>query len=154
MRRCSAVQRTCRSWQAKRWTSYDRSTLTDEALLAHIESGLGDDEHGKPVRIDTEKKTVSTAGGDLPISPLFEPSWIRSRRRVTKEEARSPTGRFRRKLIWNPYGESRLSISRACLANMEDDLGGIGKGKEEKLEPSTDCRGQHVRWRHRSGYAA
>lgn len=129
MRRCSAVQRTCRSWQAKRWTSYDRSTLTDEALLAHIESGLGDDERGKPVRIDTEKKTVSTAGGDLPISPLFEPSWIRSRRRVTKEEPRSPTGRFRRKLIWNPYGESRLSISRPRLANMGDDPGGIGKGQ-------------------------
>lgn len=111
MRRCTAALPTCRSWQARRWTSYDRSVSTEDALRQQVEAGLGRDNHGEPLRIDTAAKTISTAAGTLPISPMFDPNWIRAKRRVTKAKPQSPTGRFRRKLIQNPFGESFLDGS-------------------------------------------
>lgn len=108
MKRCTATLRTTRSWQARRWASYDKSALAPEVLHRKVEAGLGHDTDGNPLRIDAESGTVSTAAGDLPISPLFDTAWIKPRRRQRKEDPSSPTGRFRRKLTLNPYGTTNL----------------------------------------------
>ena len=83
---------------ARRWTSYDKSTLTEEALAAQVQAGLGDD-----VKLNLETRTIDTTELSLPISPLFEPKWIKPRKRETKVAAH-PQGRFRRKIFNNPYG--------------------------------------------------
>ena len=115
MKRCTATLRTTRSWQARRWASHDKATLTPEALRRKVEAGLGHDAHGNPLRVDTESGTVSTAAGDLPISPVFDPTWIKSRRRQRKDEPSTPTGRFRRKLTLNPYGTTILVALEVAL---------------------------------------
>jgi hypothetical protein len=86
----------------RRWRSHDRASLTEEALLDKIEAGLGD-APDKP-RVDPVTKHVRTAAGELPISPLFDPKWIASRRRKTKVYNPKPSGRFRSKVHNNTYG--------------------------------------------------
>lgn len=88
----------------RRWISYDKSALTKEALLLEAESGLGYHANGRPIKINAEAKTVKTAAGELPISPIMDPAWMRARRRPKKREATKPLGRFRRKLANNPFG--------------------------------------------------
>jgi len=90
--------------QGRRCISYDRAELTKEALQNQVEAGLNDGEHGETIRLDHESKTVSTAAGELPTSPLFDVDWMKARRRQRKDDAGKPTGRFRRKLANNPYG--------------------------------------------------
>lgn len=104
MKRCTATLRTTRSCQARRWVSHDKSTLTPDVLQRQVEAGLGHDADGNPLRVAAESGTVSTAAGDLPISPVFDPAWIKSRRRQRKDDPVKPLGRFRRKLTLNPYG--------------------------------------------------
>lgn len=70
-----------------------------------VEAGLGEDTRGNRLRIDAESKTISTAAGSLPISPVFDPVWIQARRRQRKEDPSKPMGRFRKKLANNPYGQ-------------------------------------------------
>jgi hypothetical protein len=105
MKRSTATLRITRSWEARRWASHDKSTLSKEALQRKVEAGLGHDADGKPLRVDTDAGTVSTAAGDLPLSPVFDPSWIKSRRRQRKADPRPPTGRLRKKLPLNPFGK-------------------------------------------------
>lgn len=109
MKRCTAVcsrslQVAGLGAQPRRCISYKKSALTKEALLNQVESGLGKDAHGNPVTIDADAKTVRTAIGNLPISPVMDPAWMQARRRSVKNKATKPTGRFRRKLANNPYG--------------------------------------------------
>lgn len=92
------------STQASRWASYDKAALATEALKKHVESGLGTDKGRGNSVLDVEKKTLSTPVGDLPISPLFDPEWMKARRRQRKDNPGKPTGRFRKKLANNPYG--------------------------------------------------
>ncbi|RMJ07585.1 hypothetical protein CDV36_012819 [Fusarium kuroshium] len=98
----------------KRWASWDKSALTKEALVKQVESGLGHDAEGKPLKIDTDSKTVSTASGSLPISPIMDPSWMKSRRRERKALPRKMTGQFRRKLANNPFAEALMTPMRSC----------------------------------------
>lgn len=91
---------------AVRWSSYDAASLTRDSLLRELESGLGEDAEGKALQIDADAKTVTTAAGPLPISPLFDPDWMKSRRRQKKSDPGPTVGRFRRKLANNPYGQS------------------------------------------------
>ncbi|KJZ77215.1 hypothetical protein HIM_03536 [Hirsutella minnesotensis 3608] len=106
-----AVANLGRQWT--RWKTYDKSTLTIEALTEKIESGLGEDTDGNPLRIDIKAKTVSTAAGDLPISPLLDPTWIKAKRRESKDKPK-PTGRFRKKLVNNPYAKALATPLRRC----------------------------------------
>ena len=108
MRRCTALRPSSFGasslHQAKRWHSYDKASLTKEALLQKVEAGLGRDADGKPLKIDAEAKTIATAAGDLPISPIFDPAWMQARRKTAKAAPGPPLGRFRRKLANNPFG--------------------------------------------------
>jgi hypothetical protein len=75
--------------------------LTPEALLEQVQSGLDEDTKAIP-----DQKKILTPAGELPISPVFDPAWIKSRRRERKPAGAQVTGRFRKKLISNPYGTS------------------------------------------------
>ncbi|ODA79045.1 hypothetical protein RJ55_04636 [Drechmeria coniospora] len=98
----------------QRWTSYDRAALTKKDLLRQAEAGLGDDCDGKRMRIDAEAKLLSTAAGPLPISPLFDPAWMKARRRQRKDRPGKPMGRFRRKLANNPFALALATPMRRC----------------------------------------
>lgn len=90
--------------QAQRWHTYDKASLTKEALLQKVEAGLGSDADSKSLRVNAEAKTISTAAGDLPISPIFDPAWMQAKRKTAKAAPGPPLGRFRRKLAGNPFG--------------------------------------------------
>ncbi|KOS18182.1 hypothetical protein ESCO_002849 [Escovopsis weberi] len=100
--------------QPRRWASYDRASLTHDALLEKVEAGLGEDGDGRPLKIDADAKTVSTAAGRLPISPLFDPAWMKARRRVQKAEPGPRLGRFRLKLANNPFARALVTPLRKC----------------------------------------
>ncbi|KAI6781217.1 uncharacterized protein J7T54_002574 [Emericellopsis cladophorae] len=106
MKRCTAALPTTRSWQARRWASHDRSTLTPEALLEQVQAGLDED-----TKVIPEQKKVSTPAGELPISPVFDPAWIKSRRRERKPAGAPVSGRFRKKLVSNPYDQTETQGS-------------------------------------------
>ncbi|EGR46308.1 uncharacterized protein TRIREDRAFT_80312 [Trichoderma reesei QM6a] len=118
MRRCTALRPSSfgasSPHQAKRWHSYDKAALTKEALLQKVEAGLGRDADGKPLKIDAEAKTISTAVGNLPISPIFDPAWMQARRKVAKAAPGPPLGRFRRKLANNPFAQALATPIRKC----------------------------------------
>lgn len=97
----SLVQPACQ----RRWRSYDRREITEEALLEKVNASFGDDAYATPLSVDADTKTISTANGNLPISPLFDPAWMSARRRQTKGPPAS-SGRFRKKLLNNPYGKT------------------------------------------------
>ncbi|KAH7141386.1 hypothetical protein B0J13DRAFT_556743 [Dactylonectria estremocensis] len=118
MKRCTAVcsgrARIGFGLQPRRWASHDRSRLTDKALLKQAESQLGLDVDGNPVRIDKDTKTVGTAVGSLPISPIMDPDWIRGGRRQMKRPAGLISGQFRKKLSNNPFAMALMSPVRHC----------------------------------------
>jgi hypothetical protein len=108
MKRCTVLRpssfRALNLHQAQRWHSYDKASLTKEALLQKVEAGLGYDADGEALKVNSEAKTISTAAGDLPISPIFDPAWMQARRKTAKAPQGPPLGRFRRKLANNPFG--------------------------------------------------
>ncbi len=61
------------------------------------------------VQVDSKNKTVKTAVGVLPVSPLMDPAFHQARRKFTEPKPRAtehkPT-KFQRKLARNPYGSS------------------------------------------------
>ncbi|KAH7152770.1 hypothetical protein EDB81DRAFT_433714 [Dactylonectria macrodidyma] len=125
MKRCTAVcsgrARVGFGVQPRRWASHDRSRLTEKALLEQAESQLGLDVDGNRVRIDTDTKTVNTAVGQLPISPIMDPDWIRGGRREKKRAPGIISGQFRKKLSNNPFAMALLSPIRHCT-NTETSL--------------------------------
>lgn len=98
----------CRA-QSRRWASYDKKALSLEALEAKVQAGLRNSPNQNFAVVDTGRKKIVTAGGDLPMSPLFNPQWIKARRRQRKDDPREATGRFREKLAKNIYGADPCS---------------------------------------------
>jgi hypothetical protein len=103
--------------QPRRWRSYDKSTLTQDALLEQVESQLGHDLDGKPLRVDPDAKTVTTATGSLPISPIMDPAWIKTKRRPKKSDPGKISGQFRKKLSNNPFGMKYATALLPQLSN-------------------------------------
>ncbi|KAG8409966.1 hypothetical protein J3458_019038 [Metarhizium acridum] len=112
--RASPLRAVGCSVQAQRWASYDKSALTRDALKHKVESGLRAGNGDATLLLNTEEKTISTATGDLPLSPLFDPDWIKARRRSRKHSPSRPTGRFRKKLANNPYAQALATPIRRC----------------------------------------
>ncbi|KAG5934368.1 hypothetical protein E4U60_003929 [Claviceps pazoutovae] len=100
--------------QARRCITYDKSALTDEALQKQVEAALKDGIDGDNIRLNFEAKTITTAAGDLPISPIFDIDWMKARRRQRKDEADKPIGRFRKKLTNNQYAQALATPIRRC----------------------------------------
>ncbi|OAQ98434.1 hypothetical protein LLEC1_02578 [Akanthomyces lecanii] len=119
MRRCTTeVQRKlCGAGLAcsgRRWTSQHSASLTDEALLEKVGARLNDDEYGQKITLDAKKKTIHTDSGELPMSPLFDPAWIKSRKRQTKEPPRPANGQFQKHLERNPFARALATPMRYC----------------------------------------
>ncbi|EFY99823.2 hypothetical protein X797_001234 [Metarhizium robertsii] len=112
--RARPLRAVSRSVQAQRWASYDKSALTKDALNHKVESGLGAGNGDANLLLNTEEKTISTATGDLPLSPLFDSDWIKARRRSRKHSPSKATGRFRKKLANNPYAQALATPIRRC----------------------------------------
>jgi hypothetical protein len=87
----------------KRWVSYDRSKQSQEQILKQIQAEITRIETRKSP-INPKKKTIETESGELPLSPVLDPEWVASRRRLRKPEAGKMSGQFRRHLSNNPYG--------------------------------------------------
>ncbi|RFU81820.1 hypothetical protein TARUN_411 [Trichoderma arundinaceum] len=118
MKRCTVLRpssfRALSHHQAQRWHTYDKASLTKEALRQKVEAGLGSDADGESLKLDTEAKTISTAAGDLPISPIFDPAWMQARRKTAKAAPGPPLGRFRQKLANNPFARALATPIRRC----------------------------------------
>ncbi|KAF4967461.1 hypothetical protein FSARC_4984 [Fusarium sarcochroum] len=98
----------------KRWVSYEKSALTQDVLLRQVESKLGQNARGQPIKVDPDSKTIETDSGSLPISPVMDPAWMKARRRQKKEPAGKISGQFRKKLSNNPYAQALITPLRWC----------------------------------------
>ncbi|PHH63176.1 hypothetical protein CDD81_6227 [Ophiocordyceps australis] len=114
----SAVFTACLPLVSRRWVSTSKDSLTKEALVEKIKASFGQDAQDQQIDIDVEKKQVSTAAGPLPLSPLFDPTWIQTRWRTRKEKAGKPMGRFRKKLANNAFARALETPLRRC-ANVD-----------------------------------
>lgn len=93
------VKLKCCACSARRWKTWAASDMTKEAITDQVQSGLGEE-----IKIDAEAKTVSTSTTTLPMSPLFDPSWVKAHRQQTKRPPVLSKDRFRTKIRNNPYG--------------------------------------------------
>ena len=90
----------------------DHLNINDEAndnTHHNANHNANNETHPPIVPVDSENKTVKTAVGDLPISPLMDPAFHQARRKFTEPKPRAtehkPT-KFQRQLARNPYGSS------------------------------------------------
>ncbi|KAJ4263025.1 hypothetical protein NW762_006638 [Fusarium torreyae] len=113
---CASPLRNCRLAVdgQRRWVSYEKSDLTKDVLLRQVESKLGRNASGQPIKVDPDRKTIETDSGSLPISPLMDPAWMKARRRQRKEPAGKISGQFRKKLSNNPYAQALITPLRWC----------------------------------------
>ncbi|UNI17896.1 hypothetical protein JDV02_004205 [Purpureocillium takamizusanense] len=99
---------------SRRWASYDSASLTSRNLAGKVDAGLGPSSDDNLPRLNQDRHTVETAIGHLPMSPLFDPAWMKSRRRQRKADPSKPVGRFRKKLAKNPFARALESPIRRC----------------------------------------
>lgn len=64
-----------------------------------------------PFEVNTDEKTINTAVGSLPLSPLLDPKWRAARARVKVKALpnKLKLNRFQRQLYQNPFGEPQTS---------------------------------------------
>ena len=67
--------------------------------------------------VNLADKTIQTAAGNLPISPLVDSTWreARQRKKTKARPDKSSHNRFQRQLRQNPYGMSREQTFRSHL---------------------------------------
>lgn len=87
----------------QRWKSYDDRIRSKEYIEEQFQRGL-ELKTGDGPRLDVKNKRISTAVGDLPISPLFDAEWTAKGMRPSKPTQRNPSGRFRKKARNNLFG--------------------------------------------------
>ncbi|KAL2268498.1 hypothetical protein VTJ83DRAFT_3344 [Remersonia thermophila] len=78
---------------------------------------IPDEEYLQNVTINSEAKTVKTAVGDLPISPLMDPAFYKARMKYTKTKPAKPEHKltkFQRHLRRNPYALALAEPVRRC----------------------------------------
>jgi hypothetical protein len=126
MKRITGTASKCRaagfSSQPCRWKHHGTSIKAKEDIEAKVKASFGNDEYGRELKLDAPNKKITTAGGDLPISPIFDPDWMYAKRRGKERKPKvlhgdtQDQGRFRRKLLKNPFGKPRCKLrSRPCL---------------------------------------
>ncbi|KUI63071.1 hypothetical protein VP1G_10196 [Cytospora mali] len=66
--------------------------------------------------VDADEKTIDTAAGSLPISPLLDPKWREARARGKQKPLpdMSKLNRFQRKLYQNPFAQMLAKPVRSC----------------------------------------
>lgn len=78
-------------------------------VLRSVQESLRRDEEAGALKVDAERKTVTAAGAELPLSPVMDPAFLEASQefRVPKGRAQGePSGRFRKLLSENVYGSS------------------------------------------------
>lgn len=82
-------------------------TDTETDTTGHGEQRDDDYGFGNWSELNPGEKTIETAVGSLPISPLLDPSWRQARQRKKTKRPADNKGqnRFRRRMEENPYGE-------------------------------------------------
>ena len=78
-------------------------------VLQSVQESLRRDEEAGALKVDPERKTVSAAGAELPLSPVMDPEFLEASQkfRVPKSGPKGePAGRFRKLLAENVYGPS------------------------------------------------
>ncbi|ROV88655.1 hypothetical protein VMCG_10303 [Cytospora schulzeri] len=70
-------------------------------------------------KVNLDEKTISTAAGPLPISPLLDPNWreARTRGNVKARPDKSKLNRFQRQLYQNPFAQMLSAPVRSCYVS-------------------------------------
>ncbi|POS79365.1 hypothetical protein DHEL01_v202250 [Diaporthe helianthi] len=68
--------------------------------------------------VNVDDKTIQTPAGNLPISPLLDPTWqeARQRKKTKALPDKKSHNRFQRQLRQNPYAQLLATPVRMCLA--------------------------------------
>lgn len=89
----------------------DDGSLPPSTPDADLLGGPAKWQSGMRLRVDPSTKTISTAAGPLPVSPLMDTDWHAARarwrgpkRRVLHWRDGKPPGTFRQILHHNPFG--------------------------------------------------
>lgn len=66
--------------------------------------------------VNVDEKTIATAAGPLPISPLLDPKWREARKRANAKARpdKSKLNRFQRQLYQNPFAQLLTTPVRSC----------------------------------------
>lgn len=105
----SAINAIKQSWSCRFYTSQ----VGGESYEATGQDAEEQQHYNDPdfeLQVDPSDKTVKTAIGKLPVSPLMDPAFLEARRRYKMpKRVDSPTAKkskVRRALDRNPYGKS------------------------------------------------
>lgn len=106
MRPCTALQRSGATCRHRILRSYSSATQP----LQHKHDATRE-QAPESFQIDQDGKTVKTAVGDLPLSPVMDPGFWEARGRYKQEKPKpgKPRNVFEREFQKNPFGE------RICL---------------------------------------
>ncbi|KAH9909926.1 hypothetical protein F4778DRAFT_25105 [Xylariomycetidae sp. FL2044] len=103
----SSPRRTYRSYSTARPSDHHDARNTTAAATPAEE---------EPFRINQENKTIETAVGDLPLSPIMDPSFWEATRRhqVPKAKPGKPKNSVERQLRANPFAKALATPVRIC----------------------------------------
>jgi hypothetical protein len=99
---------TARNFHASRNRQTEATEATESAPTLSVEDY-------SQVQINPESKTVTTAVGSLPISPLMDPAFHEARLKFKQHKepyVKSKSTKFQRLLARNPYGNTSYSLDR------------------------------------------
>ncbi|KAI3400901.1 hypothetical protein diail_1592 [Diaporthe ilicicola] len=101
--------------KTRRQTPWKKPKEPRGRRLEKVQNDLGFDQWSWS-EVDLDNKTIKTAAGDLPISPLVDSTWREARQRA-KTKARpdkASHNRFQRQLRQNPYAQLLATPVRMC----------------------------------------
>ncbi|KAI1501057.1 hypothetical protein F5X99DRAFT_211857 [Biscogniauxia marginata] len=113
MRLCTAL-RPCSAGNA----SYQCAQRYTSRQYATNDDGSAVQDEGEILKIDQDKKTIETAVGELPLSPIMDPSyWEATRRHQTpKAKPGRPQNSVERQLQANAFAKALATPLRHCAA--------------------------------------
>jgi hypothetical protein len=95
--------------QRKHYTSAVKKAPEDDAASSNAAPTPGGAQTcSETLKIDKDAKTVETAVGDLPLSPVMDPMFWEARERFKQKKPRPgrPGNALERELRKNPFGKS------------------------------------------------
>lgn len=108
--------------QVRTFATKPQTPLADSETADVDKPGPDDFIFDDQFQVNVDSKTIDTAVGSLPISPLLDPTWREARNRVTPKDRpdKSRFNRFQRQLYQNPYGEpyTHTYIHGVCMILM------------------------------------
>lgn len=105
---CAIYQGSCLPAPARSFRTSTINNNTDQTESSQDPPPFSNDAYSN-VQINPENKTVTTAVGELPISPLMDPAFHEARQRFTKpkpQRREHKLTKFQRQLARSPYGSA------------------------------------------------